>query len=104
MGGPHYERNGLAYCEPHFHQLFGTACHVCSQLIAGDVFTALNKSWCVHHFACDFCGSAMDQRTRFYDVDLRPCCKTCYGRFPTELRRRLKKQYVDKVGTGKGIM
>lgn len=104
LGSRHYEKKGLAYCENHYFQLFGSQCHVCNQLISGDVYTALNKTWCVDHFACDFCGTRMNEKTRFYDIDLKPCCKICYNKFPSELKRRLKKQYVDKVGSNKGIM
>ena len=28
----HYERKGLAYCETHYHQLFGNLCQVCNQV------------------------------------------------------------------------
>ena len=50
---PHYKYiknkninlQGLAYCETHYHQLFGNLCYVCNQVIQGDVFTALNKAW-----------------------------------------------------------
>ena len=45
LGNRHYERKGLAYCETHYHQLFGNLCYVCNQVIQGDVFTALNKAW-----------------------------------------------------------
>ncbi|XP_026676451.1 LIM and senescent cell antigen-like-containing domain protein 1 [Diaphorina citri] len=56
LGHRHYEKKGLAYCETHYHQLFGNLCFVCNQVIGGDVFTALNKAWCVHHFACSTLG------------------------------------------------
>lgn len=36
LGHRHYERKGLAYCETHYHQLFGNLCFVCNQVIAGD--------------------------------------------------------------------
>ncbi len=45
LGNRHYERKGLAYCEMHYHQLFGNLCYVCNQVIQGDIFTALNKAW-----------------------------------------------------------
>ena len=111
----HYEKKGLAYCETHYHQLFGNLCFVCNQVIAGDgqlmfyfmhtittftiyffsivVFTALNKAWCVHHFACSVCDTKMSQKTKFYEFDLKPVCKKCFDKFPAELRKRLKKAY-----------
>lgn len=57
------------------------------------VFTALNKAWCVHHFACSVCDTKMSQKTKFYEFDLKPVCKKCFDKFPAELRKRLKKAY-----------
>lgn len=54
------------------------------------VFTALNKAWCVHHFACSVCDTKMTQKSKFYEYDEKPVCKKCYERFPNELRRRLR--------------
>lgn len=93
LGNRHYEKKGLAYCETHYHQLFGNLCFVCNQVIGGDVFTALNKAWCVHHFACSVCDTKMSQKTKFYEFDLKPTCKKCFDKFPAELRKRLKKAY-----------
>ncbi|ENN79100.1 hypothetical protein YQE_04438, partial [Dendroctonus ponderosae] len=93
FGHRHYEKKGLAYCETHYHQLFGNLCHHCNQVIAGDVFTALNKAWCVHHFACSVCDQKMNQKTKFYECDLKPVCKKCYEKFPKELRNRLRRQH-----------
>lgn len=36
LGHRHYEKKGLAYCETHYHQLFGNLCFVCNQVIGGD--------------------------------------------------------------------
>ncbi|XP_064638177.1 LIM and senescent cell antigen-like-containing domain protein 1 isoform X3 [Lineus longissimus] len=109
LGHRHYEKKGLAYCETHYHQLFGNICFVCNTVITGDVFSALNKAWCVNHFACAFCDKKMSQkkkdwfgsggemkRTKFYDYDLRPVCKFCYDKFPSELKKRLKKAYEEQ--------
>ncbi|XP_058056934.1 LIM and senescent cell antigen-like-containing domain protein 1 isoform X2 [Anopheles bellator] len=90
LGHRHYEKRGLAYCETHYHQLFGNLCFVCNQVIAGDVFTALNKAWCVHHFSCSICDQKLDQKSKFFEYDEKPVCKKCYERFPPELRRRLR--------------
>ncbi|KAI5646949.1 LIM domain-containing protein [Phthorimaea operculella] len=92
-GHRHYEKKGLAYCEQHYHQLFGNLCYVCNQVIAGDVFTALNKAWCVHHFACSVCDSPLSTRSKFYEYDERPACRRCYEKFPQELRRRLRRAH-----------
>ncbi|XP_014662503.1 PREDICTED: LIM and senescent cell antigen-like-containing domain protein 1 [Priapulus caudatus] len=93
LGSRHYEKKGLAYCEIHYHQLFGNVCYVCNQVVTGDVFQALNKSWCVQHFACSLCDIKMGPKTKFYELDLKPVCKKCYERFPGELKRRLAKAF-----------
>ncbi len=36
LGHRHYEKKGLAYCEIHYHQLFGNLCFVCNNVIGGD--------------------------------------------------------------------
>lgn len=97
LGHRHYEKRGLAYCETHYHQLFGNLCFVCNQVIAGDVFTALNKAWCVHHFSCSICDNKMDQKSKFYEYDEKPVCKKCYERFPNELRRRLRAAHENTL-------
>jgi len=101
-GNRHYERKGLAYCETHYHQLFGNLCYVCNQVIQGDVFTALNKAWCVNHFACSSCDQKMTINTKFYEVDLKPVCKKCYDRYPRELRLRLKKYHENEAARDQG--
>ncbi|XP_054154072.1 LIM and senescent cell antigen-like-containing domain protein 1 [Oppia nitens] len=104
LGHRHYEKKGLAYCETHYHQLFGNLCFVCNQVIQGDQVTALNKAWCVDHFQCSWCDTKLSQKSKFYDVDLKPCCKNCYSKFPTELKKRLKKQYTERTITTKSIL
>ena len=32
LGNRHYERKGLAYCETHYHQLFGDLCYISNQV------------------------------------------------------------------------
>ena len=46
MGHRHYEKKGLAYCEMHYHQLFGNLCFVCNQVITGDGWLYLNHYIC----------------------------------------------------------
>lgn len=93
LGTRYYEKKNLAYCENHYHQLFGNICFVCNNIVAGDVFTAFNKAWCVNHFACSVCDRKMSQKTKFFEFDMKPVCKSCYEKFPGELKRRLKKNY-----------
>ncbi|CAL4120814.1 unnamed protein product, partial [Meganyctiphanes norvegica] len=103
MGNRHYERKGMAYCETHYHELFGNLCFICNQVIYGDVVTALNKAWCTHHFACATCDQKMTQKTKFFEFDQKPICKKCYEKFPQELKKRLKKQHEVQARGGKPL-
>ncbi|OWF39258.1 LIM and senescent cell antigen-like-containing domain protein 1 isoform X2 [Mizuhopecten yessoensis] len=95
LGTRHYEKKGLAYCETHYHQLFGNICFVCNCVVAGDVFSAFNKSWCVGHFACSICDRKMSHKTKFFEFDLKPVCRVCHEKFPAELKKRLKKYHEE---------
>ncbi|KAG7156316.1 LIM and senescent cell antigen-like-containing domain protein 1-like [Homarus americanus] len=103
MGNRHYERKGMAYCETHYHELFGSLCFICNAVIYGDVVMALNKAWCSHHFACAVCDIKMTQKTKFFEFDQKPICKKCYEKFPQELKKRLKKQHDTQARGGKPI-
>ena len=65
-GSRHYEKRGLAYCETHYTNLFGELCFVCNKIISGDVFSSMNKSWCVDHFSCYLCDEKMTQKYLYY--------------------------------------
>ncbi|GMR33300.1 hypothetical protein PMAYCL1PPCAC_03495 [Pristionchus mayeri] len=96
LGHRHYERKGLAYCEGHYHMLFGNVCFKCSEPCGAEVFQALGKSWCITCFSCSFCDKKMDHKTKFYEFDMKPTCKRCYDRFPTELKKRLSDALKDR--------
>jgi hypothetical protein len=40
----HYERKGLAYCETHYHQLFGNLCQVCNQVPISFLYVFLTRT------------------------------------------------------------
>lgn len=94
LGKRHHEMKGLAYCEQHFYQLFGRKCFTCQQIIKGDVINALDKYWCVQHFVCAFCETRLiAEKSKFHDIESKPCCKKCYKKFPRSFRKRLAEQY-----------
>lgn len=35
-------------------------------------------------------------RTKFYEFDMKPTCKRCYDRFPTELKKRISDSLKDR--------
>jgi len=92
-GNMHYEKNGLAYCYYHFNQLFGALCYHCNGVVEGDIFSALGKSWCGHHFSCSCCNKPLGPKSKFFEVDLKPVCKKCYEKFPRQFRLQLKKYH-----------
>lgn len=97
LGNRHYEKRGLAYCETHYHQLFGNLCFVCNQVAVGDVITTLRKAWCPHHFACIICDHVMDVKAKFYEMDEKPVCKKCYEKLPKELVKRLRAAHMNEI-------
>jgi len=96
LGHKHYERKGLAYCEPHFHLLYGHICFKCGNPCGGEVFTALGKTWCVRCFSCSLCDKKLDHKTKFYEFDMKPTCKRCYERFPNELKKRISDNLKER--------
>ncbi|XP_055334798.1 LIM and senescent cell antigen-like-containing domain protein 1 isoform X1 [Paramacrobiotus metropolitanus] len=93
LGTKHFERKGLAYCELHYHQLFGNIDFVSGEVIEDICVSALNKTWKPENFVCWSCETPLDDRTKFFEFDMLPVCKKCYNHFPGELRRRLTKHY-----------
>ncbi|CAF3448414.1 unnamed protein product [Rotaria socialis] len=95
-GSKHYENNGLAYCETDYHILFGSTCFICNRIISGGVYTACNKKYCVDHFACSKCETKMNEKSKFFDVDGTPVCKSCYGKLPSDTRKSLQHDHKKK--------
>ncbi|KRX24925.1 LIM domain-containing protein unc-97 [Trichinella nelsoni] len=93
LGSRHYEKRGLAYCETHFHKLFGNVCFKCGHVITADAFQALRKAWCVKCFACSLCDKKLDEKTKFYELDMKPVCKRCYDRLPDDMKKRLRRHF-----------
>ncbi len=39
---------------------------------------------------------ALHCRTKFYEFDMKPTCKRCYDRFPTELKKRISDSLKER--------
>ncbi|OUC44494.1 putative ribosomal protein L35Ae [Trichinella nativa] len=75
----------------HWHvELFGNVCFKCGHVITADAFQALRKAWCVKCFACSLCDKKLDEKTKFYELDMKPVCKRCYDRLPDDMKKRLR--------------
>ncbi|KAI5616969.1 LIM and senescent cell antigen-like domains 2, partial [Silurus asotus] len=59
------------------------------------IISALNKAWCINCFACSTCSSKLTLKDKFVELDLKPVCKQCYERMPTQLKHRLAKREHD---------
>lgn len=99
-GSRHFEKRGLAYCEVHYNQLFGEKCFTCNNIVSGDEFTSMSKSWCVEHFSCWLCEEPMNQKTKFYDLDSKPVCKHCFEKLPSKWRSNILKPRDEVKETG----
>lgn len=51
----------------------------------------MNKTWCANHFSCYLCDEAMNQKTKFYDLDSKPVCKHCFEKLPSKIRSTILK-------------
>ncbi|XP_055513419.1 leupaxin-like [Leucoraja erinacea] len=51
-----YERDGRAYCNKDYQNLFSPQCAYCGAAIVDKILTALDKTWHPEHFFCAHCG------------------------------------------------
>lgn len=93
LGKRYWEVKGLAYCEHDYYQLFGHKCYTCTKVIHGEILFALDRYYCPTHFICHFCNQQLfANKSKFFDVDSKPCCKKCYKKIPSKVRRSLAEQ------------
>lgn len=38
----------------------------------------------------------MNEKSKFFDVDATPVCKSCYGKIPSEIRKSLEQYHKKK--------
>jgi len=56
VDGGFKEKEGRAYCKPHYNELFCPRCAGCGEPIVETSFSrALGKNWHKNHFCCQFC-------------------------------------------------
>lgn len=55
--GQFVEKDGQAYCENHYYELFGGRCMKCNQPIQGDHLSALGGKWHTQCFVCTECNA-----------------------------------------------
>jgi len=88
--------NNLPYCEMHYNALYGDVCNFCNRVIQDQVISALEKRYCEKHFRCCGCFCQMAIRDKFVEFDMKPLCRKCFDKFPSELKKRIKKNASKK--------
>ncbi|KAJ1351000.1 Paxillin 1, variant 2 [Parelaphostrongylus tenuis] len=69
-----FERNGRAYCEEDYHNLFSPRCSGCNGPIKDRCVTALNKNYHVQCFTCSECGREFGDEG-FHEKDGNTYCR-----------------------------
>lgn len=72
-----YERDGVAYCERDYHNLFAPRCAYCNGPIVDKCVTALNATWHPEHFFCAQCGRPFGD-DGFHEKDGKAFCRADY--------------------------
>ncbi|XP_065190083.1 paxillin-like isoform X2 [Sycon ciliatum] len=73
-----FERDGKAYCEVDFHQVFAPQCAQCNGPILGRCMTAVGKTFHPEHFYCHTCGKVLPSTEGFHERDGRAYCNEDY--------------------------
>jgi len=76
-GGSFFERDGYPYCSDHFYSNAVPNCGSCGKPVRGECTNALNQSWHVDCFVCQYCRKAFTDGA-FFEVQGKPFCKLHY--------------------------
>nr|CAH8873172.1 unnamed protein product [Trichobilharzia regenti] len=91
MGSRFYEWQGHAYCLLHYQSKIGSICHICTKPVTGILAKFTNKIYCPEHFRCSLCDRKLDEKSKLYEIDLKPVCKECYDKLPMHWKKTLAK-------------
>ncbi|CAH8664400.1 unnamed protein product [Schistosoma bovis] len=91
MGSRFYEWQGHAYCLIHYQSRIGSVCHICAKPVTGILVKFTNKIYCPEHFLCSLCDRKLDEKSKLYEIDLKPVCKDCYDKLPIQWKKILAK-------------
>jgi len=91
----YYENDGLPYCETHFVQLFGDNCAYCKEPIVNGGKKFLDKAYHPQHFLCNTCQKPLKDG-QFTSWDSKPICKKCYGKLPSDLKKRVEEKITEE--------
>ncbi|KAJ8418980.1 hypothetical protein AAFF_G00004790 [Aldrovandia affinis] len=68
-----FEREGKAYCEKDYQNLFAPRCAYCKGPILQNILTAMDQTWHPDHFFCSHCGELFGPEG-FLEHDGKPYC------------------------------
>ncbi|XP_041095351.1 paxillin isoform X2 [Polyodon spathula] len=68
-----FERDGQAYCDHDYHNLFSPRCAYCNGPILQNIVSALGKTWHPEHFFCTECGEPFGEQG-FLEKEGKPYC------------------------------
>ncbi|KAJ7992964.1 hypothetical protein DPEC_G00267530 [Dallia pectoralis] len=68
-----FEREGKAYCDEDYKNLFSPRCGYCKGPIMQNILTAMDQSWHPEHFFCSHCGERFGPEG-FLENDGKPYC------------------------------
>ncbi|KAF7635734.1 hypothetical protein Mgra_00004826, partial [Meloidogyne graminicola] len=74
-----FERQGKAYCENDFHDLFSPRCYYCNGSIKQRCVTALGRNYHIDHFICADCGCPIKDEG-FHERSNSAYCNKCFYR------------------------
>ncbi|XP_067151587.1 leupaxin [Apteryx mantelli] len=77
--GSFFELEGRPYCELHFHQRQGSACHGCGRPVAGRCVTAAGRKYHPEHFICAYCLGQL-QKGGFRERADKLYCRACHDK------------------------
>lgn len=94
-GGKFYERDNKPYCPTHFHERFGAICEKCQKPISSKAVQTLTKQWHEDCFMCVGCDKKLTGQN-FRDYDLKPMCVSCFGKLPSDVRKKAEKEATER--------
>lgn len=74
-----FERDGRAYCDHDYHNLFSPRCAYCNGPILQKIVSALEKTWHPEHFFCTECGEPFGEQG-FLEKEGKPYCLSDFYR------------------------
>jgi len=81
---------GKPYCQFHYMKMFGVRCFYCDNRSSMQVIKVLNKNYCEDHFFCAGCDTLLEEKkSKVIEMDMKPYCRHCYDKFPSDMRRKL---------------